>query len=182
MKRIGAVAVIGYTLTIVAANWALHHIGNPSPFPGAPNTLPVGFGLEAPSGVYFVALALVLRNVVQRQLGRRVAVAAIIVGALLSWATSDGAVALASGVAFLCSEGLDMTVYTPLRRHGQLRAVLPASLLGGAVDSAVFLAIAFHSESFWQAQMLGKAWGVLAAAVILGLAEARANPKAVEFA
>lgn len=182
MKRAGIIALIGYIATIVAANWALHHLGNPSPFPGAPHTLPVGFGLQAPSGVYFVALALVLRNVVQRQLGRRVAVAAIIIGALLSWATSDAAVALASGVAFLCSEGLDMSVYTPLRRHGEWRAVLPASLLGGAVDSAVFLAIAFRSEAFWRAQFLGKTWGVLAAALILWLAETRIPRRTVEFA
>lgn len=166
-NKLGLLAVAGYIATIVGANYAIHHLGHPGPVPVAPHTLPVWPGLAAPSGVYFVALALVLRNVVQRQLGRWPAIGAILIGAAISWFIADHALAEASAVAFLCSEALDMAVYTPLRRYGQIRAVLPASLAGAALDAALFLRIAFHSESFWTAQMLGKTWGVLAAAAVL---------------
>lgn len=166
-KTLGLTALVGYIATIVGANYAIHHLGHPGPIPAAPHTLPVWPGLAAPSGVYFVALALVLRNVVQRQLGRWVAVVAILIGASISWYVADPALAKASAAAFLCSEALDMLVYTRLRRYGQIRAVLPASLAGAALDSWLFLRIAFHSESFWTAQMLGKTWGVLVAALIL---------------
>lgn len=174
-RKLGIFAVLGYIATIVAANYAIHHIGTAAPFPGAPHTLPVGFGLVAPSGVYFVALALVLRNVVQRQLGRWVAVVAILIGAAISWWVADPGLAKASAAAFLLSEALDMAIYTPLRRYGQYRAVLPASLAGGAVDSALFLWIAFGSETFWKAQMLGKTWGVLAAVAFMFVAQGATN-------
>ena len=46
-----------YAATIPAANWAINHWGDVQ-FPGGPHTIPVGFGLSAPSGVLFVGLAL----------------------------------------------------------------------------------------------------------------------------
>ena len=167
MRKTGLLAFAGYIATIVGANYAIHHLGTAAPFPGAPHTLPVGFDYVAPSGVYFVAIALVLRNVVQRQLGRWFAVVAILIGATISWWVADPGLAKASAAAFLLSEALDMALYTRLRRYGQVRAVLPASLAGAALDSWLFLRIAFHSEAFWKAQMLGKTWGVLAATLLL---------------
>lgn len=172
MKRWGWIAALVYAATIVMVNVTIAHFGQRPVAPGAPHTLPVLPGLDAPSGVYLVGLALVMRNVMQRQLGRWVAVVAVLIGAGLSAVTASADLAFASGVAFLCSELLDMTIYTPLRERfptprGQLVAVLPASLAGAALDSLVFLKLAFHSETFWRAQMVGKTWGVLAAAVVL---------------
>jgi hypothetical protein len=54
-------AAVAYLLTIVAANWAIHRYG----------IVPVGFGYVAPAGVYFVAAALVLRDLLQWSLGRK---------------------------------------------------------------------------------------------------------------
>lgn len=177
LTTLGAVALVGYIAVIVLANWALHHLGTPPPpHVPAPHTLPVWPGLDAPSGVWFVALALVLRNVVQRHLGRIAAIVAIAVGAAISWYIADPTLAKASFWAFLCSEALDMSIYTPLRSWLDDRgvtplqiagAVLPAALAGAALDSWLFLRLAFHSESFWKAQMVGKTWGVLAATLIL---------------
>ena len=45
----GAACAAAYLATIVAANWAVVHFG----------VIPVGFGLLAPAGVYFVSAALV---------------------------------------------------------------------------------------------------------------------------
>ena len=92
MTRIGIAAVIGYIATIFAANWLIQHVG----------MVNVGFGLMAPAGVFAAGIALTLRDVVQVTLGRLPVVAAIIVGASLSYLVSP-AFALASGVAFLLS-------------------------------------------------------------------------------
>src|SRR3954471_18157245 len=103
MKRIGLVAAVGYIATIFLANWLIQHVGPVS----------VGFGLVAPAGVYAAGLALTLRDVTQRLLGRHITVLCILLGAGLSYTISP-AFATASAVAFLVSEFLDFSVYTPL--------------------------------------------------------------------
>ena len=79
--------------TVFAANWAITEYG----------FVPVGFNLEAPAGVYFAGLALLLRDLISRFGGRWLVLVAIVVGAACSWLVADGRVALASGVAFLVS-------------------------------------------------------------------------------
>jgi uncharacterized PurR-regulated membrane protein YhhQ (DUF165 family) len=100
-------------------------------------------------------------------LGGRGSVAAIIVGALLSYLVAP-AFAAASGVAFLLSEGLDFAVYTPLVERGRwLLAVAVSNTAGTVVDSLLFLIIAFGSVQFWQGQVIGKLWMTLAAVLVL---------------
>src|SRR6185437_359296 len=95
--RTGIPAAIGYLLTIVAANWAVHRFG----------VIPVGFGYLAPSGVYFVSAALVLRDAVQYTLGKLIALAVMTAGVALSALVAGPQLALASGAAFAVSETLD---------------------------------------------------------------------------
>lgn len=149
-KQLGSLALVGYIAAIVAANWLTHRYG----------LAPVGFGLTATAGTYAAGAALMLRNVVQDTLGRRIVAVAIVAGALLSAFTSTAALALASGVAFGLSELLDMAVYTPLRKHGWARAVLPASIVGAVVDTFAFLALAgFPVTTLGVAgQLVGKLW------------------------
>ena len=54
----------------------------------------------APAGVYMVGVAFTLRDILQRTLGLTWTVAAIVIGAALSYLVSP-AFALASGAAFL---------------------------------------------------------------------------------
>jgi hypothetical protein len=148
-----------YIGTIYAANWAVNKYGPVS----------VGFGLVAPAGVYFAGLAFTCRDLVQRWLGIRYVVPAIILGALLS-AHVSGKLALASGVAFGVSELLDLCVYTPLEKRGFVRAVIASNIVGLAVDSWLFLTIAFGSTAFLWGQIVGKGWMTLAAIpVVIGL-------------
>ena len=88
--------------------------------------------------------------------------AAVIVGAALS-AILSPALALASGTAFLLSEGLDLAVYTPLQRRNLVAAVAASNVVGFIVDSAVFLFLAFGSLAFIEGQLLGKAYMTLLA-------------------
>ena len=108
-----------------------------------------------------IGLALVLRDLVQRRLGLRWAVGAIIAGALLSVFLAPPALVIASGTAFLLSELADFAVYTPLqRRRLVLAAVLASSAVGLVIDSAVFLYLAFGSLTYFEGQVIGKAWMV----------------------
>lgn len=145
MRLLGYGVVASYALTIVAANWAIETFG----------LVPVGLGLMAPAGVYFAGLAFTLRDLTQETLGRRAVLAAIVAGALLSAIVSPQ-FAFASGVAFLLSELADFAVYTPLRRRNWLGAVAASNVVGFAVDSALFLWLAFGSLEFLAGQLVGK--------------------------
>lgn len=165
MRRIGLVALAIYIGSVWAANYFITHVGTQA-FPGGPHTIPVGFGYEAPSGVLWVGVALLLRDVVQSTLGRKAVVFGILTGAALSY-TIAPAFAWASAIAFLTSEALDFAAYTPLIERGRVvAAVVASNAVGAVVDTFLFLWLAFHSIMFWQGQIIGKLW---ATALILPL-------------
>lgn len=154
--RFGILCAVAYVSTVFGANWAIERYG----------LVPVGFGLEAPAGVYFAGLAFTLRDLTQRTLGRRAVVLAIICGATLSLGVAPR-YALASGAAFLLSELCDFAVYTPMERRGWIRAVVVSNAAGVVVDSVVFLMLAFGSLDFLAGQVVGKGWMTLLAVVVL---------------
>ena len=158
----GFAYLAGFTACIPAANWLIGNVGTLC-LPDSPCLIPVAPGVMAPSGVVMIGLALVLRDLVQRRLGRLWAVAAILVGAVLSVLLAPRALVIASGTAFLLSELADMAVYTPLQAKRLVLAVLLSSLVGLVVDSIVFLYLAFGSLEFLTGQIIGKGWMVLAA-------------------
>jgi hypothetical protein len=150
------IAFAVYVGTIVAANVAITYLG----------LVPVGFGLLAPAGVYFVGVSFTARDIVQDQLGRWWTIGAIVLGAALS-ALLSPSLAFASGAAFLVSESLDMAVYTPLRSRHWLGAVAASNTVGLVVDSALFLWLAFGSLDFLAGQIVGKAEMTVLAVVVL---------------
>jgi queuosine precursor transporter len=164
---IGGLLAVAYVATIIAANWAIQNLGRPPAAPGAPYTIPVWPGLEAPSGVLFAGLAFTFRDLTQEWLGRRAVVIAIGAGAVASWVVGSGRIAVASGIAFLVSELADFAVYTPLRERRWLLAVGTSNLVGLVIDSALFLWIAFGSLDFIRGQVVGKIWMTLLAVVLL---------------
>ena len=158
----GWIFLILFCLTIPAANWMIGHLGTLCLQDG-PCVLPVAPGLMAPSGVLMVGLALVLRDLVQRRLGLRHGIAAILVGAAMSAAFASAALVGASAAAFLLSEFADFAIYTPLAQRRLVAAVAASSLAGLIVDSIVFLYLAFGSLDFLAGQIVGKLWMVLLA-------------------
>ena len=158
---------LGFIACIPAANWMIGHVGTVCSSPHGPCLVPVapwgpnGHPLMAPSGVLMIGLALVLRDMVQRRLGRGVALAAVVAGALLSGAVAPPQLVVASATAFLLSELADFAVYTPLQARGLVLAVLASSVVGLIVDSVLFLWLAFGSLEFLEGQILGKLWMVL---------------------
>jgi len=163
---IGYLALAAYAATVPAANWMIQNVGTVC-IPDGPCLIPVGFGLTAPSGVLMIGAALVLRDAVHRLLGWQWALAAIAVGAALSWSFSPAALVVASVSAFLLSELADLAVYAPLQRRRLVLAVLLSGVVGAAVDSAVFLWLAFGSLDFIAGQVVGKVAMTVAAAAVL---------------
>jgi len=92
-------AITAYILAIAAANWLTTRYG----------IIPMGFGLTATAGTYCAGAALLLRDVAQDACGWRWVLAGIGAGAALTALTSP-ALAVASAVAFLLAELLDMAV------------------------------------------------------------------------
>ena len=152
-----------YIATIPAANWAVTEFG----------VQPVGFGYLAPAGVYFVGLALVLRDMAREAAGRAAVLAAIAVGAALSWWLADPALAFASTAAFAVAETMDFAVYEPLRQRGLLVAMLASNAVGLIADSLIFLWLAFRSFEYLPGQLLGKTWMTLAAVAVIALIQWR---------
>lgn len=148
---------------VVAANWAITHLGTPTS--NGIYTIPVGFGLYSPSGVIFVGFSLSIRDALQRRCGLRPTVVAILLGSIATLLIAPS-LAIASGIAFLVGELSDFAVFTPLRRHSIFGAVLVSNTVGALVDSAIFLAIAFGPAAvaeFALPQVIGKLeWSVLA--------------------
>lgn len=158
--------IAAFAATIPAANWLIGNVGTTC-VPNGPCLVPVGFGLSAPSGVLMIGLALVLRDWVQEAGGVRAALAAITLGAVLSWFVAPPALVVASVAAFAFAELADLAVYTPLRRRHLGVAVLASGLVGSVIDSAMFLWLAFGSLDFIAGQVVGKLWVSIVAAVVL---------------
>lgn len=176
---IGYIALALFATTIPAANWLIGHVGTTC-IPNGPCLIPVGFDLMAPSGVLMVGAALVLRDIVHERLGLWWAIAAVIVGGMLSALFASPALAVASTAAFLLAEGADLAVYAPLRRRHLAWAVLLSGAAGAVIDSAVFLWLAFNSLDLIEGQVLGKLWmSAIGAAVILAVRanSVRSQPK-----
>lgn len=148
---IGIVALIAYVACIVLANWAIGHYG----FIWGP------FGV-VPAGTYFAGAVFLFRDVIQLTFGRWWVLPAIAAGALLSWQISPS-FAVASAVAFGCGEFADWAVFTPLiERRQVVAAFLLANTVGAAVDTLIFLQLAFGSTAHWQATTAAKVLVTLA--------------------
>ena len=161
-RKWAAVAFAVYVAAIVLSNYLITHVG--IPVGHGTHLTPVGFGLLAPSGVWAAAVSFPARDVTQRLGGRWLGVAAILIGAAVSYWISSPVIAVASGVTYLCSEGADMAVYTPLQRRWFVPAVFASGCVAIVVDSVLFLHLAgLYSTPALEGLVLGKFWVILAA-------------------
>lgn len=154
-----------FAATIPAANWLIGNVG--SCIPDGPCLIPVGFGLMAPSGVLMIGLALVLRDWLHELAGWRWSFVAVLVGGALSLLVSPPGLALASATAFVLAETADLAVYARLRERGKPLAVMASQVIGAALDSALFVWIAFGSLDLSAGTTLAKIYaGALVAAIL----------------
>ncbi len=156
----GFAYLLAFIACVPIANWMVGNIGTTC-VPDGPCLIPVAPDLMAPSGVVMIGLAFVLRDLVQRRLGRIWSLGAIVIGVALSAAVAPPSLIFASAIAFFVSELADFLIYTPLQRQRFVTAVIAGSTVGLIVDSAIFLWLAFGSLEFFWGQVIGKAWMVL---------------------
>ena len=137
---IKALLVAAYIGVIIAANWMTTTFG----------LVPIGFGLLVTAGTFAAGAALILRDGVQVTSGKRVTIAAMIAGVVVSYLVADPFIAIASAVAFGVSEIVDFSVFTPLRKKNLATAVIVSSVASAPIDTVLFLAIAGFGIT-WQA-------------------------------
>jgi queuosine precursor transporter len=145
-----AAAMIGYLLSVVAANIASVHW---PPF--------VVGGLVVPAGTVFAGTSLTARDLVHDRLGARGVAVGIAAGAGLSAVLGSPQIAVASVVAFTASEIVDALIYTRLRHRSRLGAVAASNMGGLVVDSVLFVPLAFGSFTAVPGQLVGKAVATL---------------------
>jgi queuosine precursor transporter len=171
MKRTVSLAV-AYVGLAVLANWL-----------ASKYVWPVGFGYVAPGGVFAIGAVLVIRDWLN-QLSPKLSLALIPVASGISYAIGELAgwsslqkIALASVAAFVISESVEWAVFAPIRKRSLTLGVALSGSVGIALDSYVFLSLAFGSLAFFDGQMIGKA-EALAAGVALTAARRRLVPVA----
>ncbi|AJD43038.1 queuosine precursor transporter [Rhizobium sp. SEMIA 4085] len=98
-------------------------------------------------GAFSYPVAFLITDLTNRQFGpqvaRKVVFAGFVVGIGLSFFTSVPRIAIASGSAYLAGQLLDIAVFNRLRRQTWWRAPLVGSLVGSALDTAIFFSFAF---------------------------------------
>jgi uncharacterized PurR-regulated membrane protein YhhQ (DUF165 family) len=161
MKLFALLAAVFFAL-VVAANWL-----------ASAYIVPVGFGLVAPAGVYAIGGVLVLRDWLQQLGGVWRTMPLVYAAGLVSWGIGDAIgwtslekIAVASVVAFTVSETVEAIIFSPIRRRSLSAGVLVSGLAGNALDSYIFLTIAFGSLAFWNGQFVGKGEAILFGAAL----------------
>ena len=172
MKRYGLLAA-AYVALVILANWLASRY-----------VVSVGFGRIAPAGVFCIGGVLVLRDWLQQLRGLLWTMPLVYSAGLASWAIGDAAgwtslekIAIASVAAFTISETAEAVVFTPLRKRRLTLGVALSATVGNALDSYVFLALAFGSQAFFLGQFIGKS-EMIAAGTALTLARRRLIPAA----
>lgn len=165
-RAAGWVSLAAFISCVPAANWLIAHVGTVCVLDG-PCLIPVWPGILAPSGVILAGLSFVLRDLVQEALGPIWAIAAVLIGGVIAALIASSVLAVASVVAFLIAEMVDLLVFTGLRRRGLVLASVASSVVGLFLDSLIFVQIAFGNPAYIVGQSIGKAWMVLAALPLL---------------
>lgn len=160
MKWILAAAFVSLA---VLANWLASRFTITVPFTA----------LVAPAGVLCIGAAFVLRDWLQQLAGCGWSVAAIPVAGAASYLIGEAAgwtslrkIAVASLVAFVASETLEVVVFTPLRRRSLSAGVLASGIAGNALDSWLFLTLAFGSTAYFWGNFTGKAEMIAVGAIL----------------
>lgn len=98
-------------------------------------------------GAFTYPLAFLVNDLTNRTYGkstaRRVVVAGFVLAVLLSIWLATPRIAIASGLAFLTGQLLDIQVFDRLRRQSWWKAPFLATLFGSVLDTLIFFVLAF---------------------------------------
>ncbi len=131
--------VVAMILVVVASNILVQY-----PFE------PFGLGDYLTWGAFTYPVAFLVTDLTNRRYGPRVARQLVVVGfalaVVLSIWLATPRIAMASGTAFLVGQLLDITVFNRLRRQAWWRAPFVGSVIGSALDTALFFSLAFAGD------------------------------------
>ncbi|WP_062191010.1 queuosine precursor transporter [Caldimonas taiwanensis] len=103
-------------------------------------------------GAFTYPLIFLVTDLTNRAVGpsaaRRVVAVGFVVAVVVSLWLAPWRIAVASGAAFLVSQGLDIAVFNRLRQASWWKAPLIGSLLASVIDTAIFFYIAFAGSEF----------------------------------
>lgn len=135
--------VLMMTAVVVASNFLVQH-----PLTGT--LFGVNLGDLFTWGAFSYPIAFLITDLTNRQFGptiaRRVVLAGFVAGVTVSFWTSIPRIAIASGTAYLIGQLLDISVFNRLRSLTWWKAPLAGSLIGSALDTALFFSIAFAAS------------------------------------
>lgn len=126
-----AILAAAFLGAIVAANVATEHLGLVDLGPWT-----------VTAGTFAAGLTFTIRDALHDRTSTKTVLYVIAAGALASGLLVDPALALASGVAFLLAELVDLAIYQPLRARAWTVAVWASALAAAIVDSVLFLDLA----------------------------------------
>lgn len=131
-----ALPIAAMTLVVVASNILVQF-----PFQ------PFGLGDYLTWGAFTYPVSFLVTDLTNRRYGPRLARGVVAAGFVIAVALSvwlaTPRIALASGTAYLVGQLLDISVFNRLRRETWWHAPLAGSLIGSALDTALFFSIAF---------------------------------------
>jgi uncharacterized PurR-regulated membrane protein YhhQ (DUF165 family) len=131
------------SLVVVASNFLVQH-------PLSGTLFGVNLGDLFTWGAFSYPIAFLITDLTNRQFGpkvaRRVVLAGFVIGVTLSFWTSIPRIAIASGTAYLVGQLLDISIFNRLRRLAWWKAPLAGSVIGSAIDTALFFSIAFAAS------------------------------------
>ena len=153
--------VVVFIATVVAANSLTARYG----------LIPVGFGLTAAAGTAAAGLTLLARDWVHQTAGRPT-VLACIARAVFSATPAGPRLAIASAVAFLVAELVDLLVYQRLRDRGMLRAALASNAVSVPVDSLFLTSSGFPVWAALPGQLWVKALATIVPVAVFAAARA----------
>lgn len=148
MNRIYLPGIFAMAAVVVASNILVQYL----------------FGQWLTWGAFTYPLAFLVTDVMNRVYGvgpaRKVVVAGFVVGVICSLIGSqimlqgDGyefaavplRIAVASGIAFLVAQLTDIAIFNQLRQGAWWRAPLASTLVGSALDTAIFFTLAFSAS------------------------------------
>ncbi|UWR49242.1 queuosine precursor transporter [Phaeobacter inhibens] len=121
------------------------------------------FGQWLTWGAFTYPIAFLVTDVTNRVYGtgpaRKVVLAGFVVGVICSLIGTQIMgefgplvtlrIAIASGLAFLTAQLLDVSIFAALRTGAWWRAPLASTLIGASVDTALFFSIAFSGALVW---------------------------------
>ena len=125
-----------------------------------------GMGEILTWGAFTYPVAFLVNDLTNRRFGvaaaRKVVLAGFVLAVLLSVFLATPRIAIASGSAFLVAQMLDASVFNSLRKAAWWRAPFLSTLIGSAIDTAIFFSLAFAAKFAFIDSLFGMEDGSLA--------------------